>query len=122
MKPLYNEDYYRENWDRFMKKVPGKHYVDLEGDLHKLLDDYREVGVPEEAIKVICKAKAKEIADRCKALVLEELEVVKRIEAGEASFGMTTRRQEIEYRHDYRTRFDFNCLQLADFKKKYQIN
>ena len=123
MKPLYKEAYYRKYWDEYLKpdNSIGKHYINLEGDLAGLLDMYREYGVPEEAIIAIKKTKAQELADACKAVVHEELGVLKRILSGESSFGYTSEFQEVRARAEYRERFDFNCLQLADFKKKYGL-
>lgn len=119
MKATFSEEYYRQFWNKFLEEVPGVHYRNLEAELERAMRVYHEAGLPEEAIVIIRKMEAQKIADSCRALVLEEMDVVKRINAGEASFGMTTERQETEARFEYITRFEFNCLQLADFRKKY---
>lgn len=121
MKPLYSEEYYRKYWDRFLVPVHGGHYINLEGELQTAMDQYRELGMPEEAIPIVEKMEAEKIAAKCRTLVFEELEVLKRVLSGKSSFGMSTERQEIHARHEFRTRFDFNCLQLADFRKKHNL-
>ena len=44
---------------------------------------------------------------------------VRAVREGRASLGYTTHLQEIRARYEFEARFEFNCLQLADFKKKY---
>lgn len=117
MKAMLSEEYYRSNWERFLKRVPGKNYRNLEEELDRYMKSFVEL--PTEAQEVLRKMKAQEIAESCKSLVLEELAVIKAIEAGTASFGFTTKAQEVSHMSEYRERFEFNCLQLADFKKKY---
>ena len=121
MKAQYSEEYYRNNWERFMKKVPGKHYINLEEELEKRMEIYEGLGLPTAMILILRKGEAQKVADAAKALVKEELEVVKGLENGTASLGYTTQIQEIKARGEYRTRFEFNCLQYADFKKKYEV-
>ena len=119
MTTLHSEEYYRTNWERFIAPVPGKHYVNLEAELNRCIATYSNL--PEEAITIMRKVEAAKIAEKTKALVVEEMQTVKAIAAGEASFGYTTKGQEISAMREYRMRFEFNCLQLADFKKKYGI-
>ena len=121
MKPVFSEEYYRTHWDKFLKRVPGNDYINLEGELAKVMKSYKEAGMPMEAMQVVEKIEAEKLSVRCKELVMKEMEVVKRINAGKASFGMTTQRQEIEQRGNYIRRFEFNCLQLADFRKNHKL-
>lgn len=117
MKSLFSESYYRQNWDRFIKVASGKHYRNLEEELQHQMSIYNEL--PQEAINLLVKVEAQKIADSCKALVLEEMQTLKDLEDGKASLGYTTHNQEIRARSEFHQRFEFNCLQLADFKKKY---
>ena len=91
----------------------------MEADLALLMRGFEEAGLPEEALIVIRKQQAQKIADKVKEMVQEDLSLAKKVDAGTADFGYTTERQETEARFRFRTRFDFNCLQLADFRKKY---
>ena len=120
MKNHYSEEYYRTNWERFLKKVPGKHYVNMEQDLNQYMKAFSNL--PDDAIEVIRNVKAKDLAETMLKLVIEEMKTIKDIESGISSFGFTTRSQEISYTHDFIQRFEFNCIQLSDFKKKYNID
>lgn len=121
MKAMHSEQYYRDNWDSFIKKVPGTNYINLEADMQILMQPFIDAGLPDEAIEILKKQNAQVVVDKCKQLVYSELYVIQRIEAGESSFGYTTEIQENKARSDYRLRFEFNCLQLSDFKKKYGV-
>ena len=37
MKPLFSEQYYKDHWDEFLKRVPGEDYINLEADLDREL-------------------------------------------------------------------------------------
>lgn len=121
MKPMFSENYYRKYWDRFLQRVPGENYINLEEELSRTMRAYIENGMPTEALPVVEKMEAEKLAERCLNLVKKEMETVKRIESGKSSFGMTTELQEIQARADFRKRFEFNCLQLADFRKAHNI-
>ena len=120
MKAQYSEEFYRKHWDKFIKAVPGNHYINLEAELEHAMETF--AGIPTEALEVLKKVEAEKIANKCKALVLNEMATIKALENGEASLGYTTRGQEIKARGDLRTRFEFNCLQLKVFKEKYGIS
>lgn len=119
MKSTFSEQYYRMNWEKFIKPIPGEHYINLEYDLKHALEIY--VGLPTEAIEILKKIEAKKIVDKCTEQLKKNMEVVKKLKAGKTSLGYTTQTQEIHAAHELVTRFEFNCLQLADFKKKYGI-
>ena len=121
MKSLFSEDYYMARWDEYLKPVPGEHYRNLEGSLQKALQSYKDAGLPEEAMTVLEAVEAKRIADDCHTLVMRELKTLKQLEAGTTSLGYTTQLQEIHARAELRKRFDFNCLQLREFKKAHHI-
>lgn len=125
MKALYSEGYYRGIWDEMLATARGEHGVNLEKELADKLESYKEAfkEMPEDAatqaLEVIKAQVVKQIIEATTKLVLEEMAVVENIEAGKTSFGYTTQRQENEAKCNYRKRFEFNCLQLADFKKAH---
>lgn len=121
MEALFSREYYEENWDRFLEPVCNEHYINLEEDLSKEMNVYESLNLGKKEIEIIRTFEAKKIADKCRVMVLEDRDVVKRIESGKASFGMTTERQEIEARGRFRKRFEFNCLQLRVFRDKYGV-
>lgn len=122
MKALFSEDFYYKFWDMFLEPVPGDDFINLVGEIQKTENWLRESGIPELAWPVVIKQEAQKLADRCKAMVMREMKTIRDIDAGVASFGYTTHRQEIEARGEFRKRFEFNCLQLRDFKAKYELN
>lgn len=101
--------------------MPGENYINLEEELTRTMRQYIENGMPTEALSVFEKMEAEKLAERCLRLVKKEMETVKQVEAGKASFGMTTELQEIQARAEFRKRFEFNCLQLSDFRKAHNI-
>ena len=119
MKALYSEKYYMDNWDRFIKRVPGNTYINMEADFDLHMKGYIEAGLPDEALDIVRKMVAKKVVDSAMEIVLKQLDVIKRVEAGKATFGYTTERQEDSARYNYRVRFDFNCLQIRIFKEKH---
>lgn len=126
MKALFSEQYYREHWDELLKPCKkfwgrSQHCVDLESDLADYMDPYQAAGIPAPVLDVLRHQKAQCLADEMDTLVREEMRVIRDVEAGRASFGYTTYSQEYKARFEYRTRFEFNCLQLADFRRKYKL-
>ena len=121
MKALFSREYYEKNWDKFLEPTVGEHYINLEESLQKAMTAYDNIGLSDKDLEIVRKVEAQKIADKCRALVLEDCDVVKRIEHNEASFGMTTERQEIERKARFRKRFEFNCLQMRVFKEKYEL-
>lgn len=121
MKALFSEEYYDKYWDEFLEPALGEHYINLEASLAKEMAHYDSLGLGEKEIFIIRKIEAQKLADECRELVLKERDVVKSIESGESSFGMTTKFQEIKKRGEFRKRFEFNCLQMRRFKEKYGL-
>lgn len=121
MKAVHSREYYLNNWDHFIQRVPGDNYFNLEAELEMKMEVYKDAGIPEEALKVITGIEAKKISDKGFAKVREMMAIIKRIEAGKASFGYTTEQQEYSARAEFRQRFEFNCLQLSIFCEKYSI-
>lgn len=122
MKPLFSEQYYKDHWDEFLKRVPGNDYINLEADLDRELAVLREAGLTEEQIKMVEHIYAKPIAEKCHTLVMEELKTLKAVMSGKAGWGYTTERGDYDAQYRFRTRFDFNCLQLREFKKNHNID
>ena len=121
MKALFSEEYYRKYWKSFLVPVPGEDFVDLESELGAAMKVYKESGISESALAVVEKMEAKKIAEKCNQLVHKELKTLNEIMSGKASFGMTTQLQETQKRGEFRRRFEFNCLQLSDFRKNHNI-
>lgn len=120
MKTLYSEQYYRSNWGEFLKRVPGEYYINLEQELSNRMDTYIGVQLSGEDLNKIRNIEAKKIADSCEAKCRKQMQVLKDIMSGKVSFGYTHRAQEVRARSEFQKRFEFNCLQLADFRKKYK--
>lgn len=117
MRSHYSEEHYRQNWERLIKKSNNPNYINLEAELADRMSIYK--GIPSEALETIRHIEAEKIAETCKVLVMKQMETVKELESGKASLGYTTKFQEVQAMHEIVERFEFNCLQLADFKKKY---
>lgn len=126
MKALHSKEYYRSIWNEMLATARGEHGVNLEKELSDKLKSYEETfkEIPKDAaaqaLELIKAQVVKQIIEATTKLVLEEMAVIENIEAGKASFGYTTDSQENEARYNYRIRFEFNCLQLADFKKLHK--
>lgn len=119
IQPLHSEKYYYANWDKFLEETPLEHCRNLEKELTRAMEVYKRNGLPAELLQSVQAVEAHRIAESCEKMVREQLPTVKKIIEGTAAFGYTTKRQEIEARYHFRQRFDFNCLQLRDFKAKY---
>ena len=123
MKAMFSEEYYRSHWEEMLTTAKGEYGINLDRELADKLESYKEAfkempkDAATQALEVIKAQVVKQIIETTTKLVLEEKAVVENIEAGKASFGYTTETQEVRARSDFRKRFEFNCLQLADFKK-----
>lgn len=124
MKARNSERFYRENWDRFnnpKNEIWGANqYMDFEGDLQNHLNSYRQHGAPEEAMPHIEVMTVKKIVERSKKKLVEQMKVIKAVDAGKTSYGYTNQSQEIRHRREARIRFEFNCLKLSDFIKAHK--
>lgn len=119
MKAVHSREFYLRNWDRFIQRVPGDEYINLEEELKREMRTFDGIGLDDQALATIERIQAQAIIERTDKKVRKQMATVKAVEAGTASFGYTTQRQEIEARAEFRTRFEFNCLQLAIFREKY---
>ena len=117
MKAVHGEEYFRKNMDVLMEKY--RKHADLEKELRVMMMGLEEL--PEQALEVVRKMYAQQIADNCKANLLKTKKTIIDIKAGRASLGYTTLNQEISAMHDLVEGFEFTCLCLADFKKKYRL-
>lgn len=122
MKAIFTREYYEKNWDRFIQKVPGDSYINMEAELDREMKVYRETDLDEQALSVIEKMLARKIYDKAMHLVRAMMRTIEDVEAGRSSFGYTTQLQEIQARADYRKRFEFNCVQLAHFRERYSFS
>ena len=121
MKSELSKEFYLKNWDRFIEEVPGDHYRNLEKELETIMNRYKGVEILEKNWEIVRKVEAKKIADSCKELCLKDMQIIKDLDSGVSSFGMTTRTQEINKRYEFKRRWEFNCLQLALFREKYGV-
>ena len=110
---------YIEFYDRFMRDYSDT--ADLESKLDKAMAIYNDAGLTQEAIAIIRKKEATDIARRCKEGLIPKKEAIERIEAGKATLGYTTELQEIAARRELVERFEFTAICLAVFKRKYGI-
>ena len=117
MKSVYSENYYRENMDRFLKQYAKN--ADLEHDLDLKMTGFDML--PEEALAVVRKMQAKKVYVAHKEWCMKRMQMIQRIESGKSSLGFTSRTQEIHELHNIRQEFEFTCLMVADFRKKYGI-
>lgn len=120
MKAMHSEKFYYDHWDEFLKEVDGEHYRNLEAELDKALEPLKGI-VDERYMKDVAKMYAKQIADSCTQLCLKDMRTIKDVEAGRSSFGFTNTSQKVIYTYEFKKRFEFNCLQLRDFRNKYGI-
>lgn len=121
MKTLHTEQYYREKWYDFLKPTHTEYYIDMQNELDCNMRTFLDMGFSDEQLEIIRKVEAQKVADACKEKCYKQMNIVKGILDGSISFGYTTQTQEIRARKEFRQRFEFNCLQLADFKKKYGL-
>lgn len=123
MKARFTEEHYRKYWDEYLKPVIGDDYMNLEKDLSREMDIYEKTlaNLPdrESNIAKIRMVKAKEIVEKVTPKLKKTMAIIKRIESGNGSLGYTTYSAERRNMAELVQRFEFNCLQLSDFKKKY---
>ena len=119
MKSQHSEKYLRDNWDRLIKKSIVNDYMNLEEELSDYMKIFDDTELPDSAKDILRKTKAQEIANRAKKVLIDRMNFIKNVNEGNASLGYTTRIQEVQEMHRIVERFEFNCLQLADFNKKY---
>ena len=119
MKSLFPAEYYKENYERFIKPSNDRHYVNLNENLNRKIETLRKNGCPENAIPIVKKIEAEKLYNEWYKILKEDMKIVKEVREGKASFGFTTYRQEYEARAKFEKRFEFNCYQLAEFKKDH---
>ena len=121
MKAIFSEQYWYEKWDEMLVPAPGEDYINLEAKMDREVAPLDGLGITEAQMwKIRCEY-AKPIAAEATALVRKELKTLKDIDSGRAQWGYTTALQEIHHDYEFRQRFEFNCIQLRDFKRKYNI-
>lgn len=101
----------------------ARDYMNLEEDLETLVKPYLSLQLEyrEQALEVIRREMAKRVCNVAKVDLLKTRDMVTELKSGKASLGNISRRDEIREMHDLVQRFEFNCLQLADFRKKYGV-
>lgn len=127
MDTVFSKNFYMTNWDTFLNTRGSGRYLNMEEELAQYMEGISTV-LPEEVkssehyttcLDTIRRTKATEMVKEVECLLREDMEVVKRINAGRSCFGYTSESQEVRAKSEYRKRFEFNCLQLAVFKQKY---
>ena len=121
MKAQSSEKFYFQYWDDMMERYgeDQRFYANLENQLVRALAVYKDL--PEVAVKYVQRMEAENIAKRCKQRMIEMMVMIKRIISGESSLGYISKSQEISARHELIQGFEFTCLVLREFKKKYDI-
>lgn len=97
--------------------------MNLEKDLHDEIKIYEGIeGFPVDALPIMKRKFAEKIATDAEAILKKHMNVVKKIRTADKtgySLGYTSVVQETAARAEYVRRFEFNCWQLAQFKRKY---
>lgn len=117
-KTLFSENYYRENWNKLSEKYPEN---DPDKDLATRIEVYADAGIRQDAMEKIMNIEAQKVYDFHNDALKKTMNALVRILSGKASLGYTTKRQEIEKMRDLRIGFEFDCVRLADFRKKYNL-
>lgn len=117
MKARFSEDYYRSNWDRFIKETNDSDYINLENKLQYRMSIYKDL--PVDALEKIEKIEAQRIVDEFSAELKARMTMIKDLESGKSSLGFTTQMQENREKCRIISRFEFNCYQLSVFKKAH---
>ena len=121
MKARFSEKYWYDKWEQMLIPVPDENYINLEQMLEDEIKVFKNIEISKDQMELIKQMYAKHIAVKATALVHRELKILKDIDSGKAQWGFTNRTQDINYDYNYRQRFEFNCIQLRDFKRKYKI-
>lgn len=113
------EEYYMKRWDEFLNNRPDASahwiascYMNLEENLEKYVSTMHGVLTPEQ-LEFVKRSFAPEVAAKAYAQLKENQKTVRQVINGEAHIDM-------EF-NQYRERFEFNCIQLREFKKKYGV-
>ena len=117
-KTMFTENYYRDLWDRMEKKYTKN---DPEKDLEITMKAYKDLDLQEQVQEVILQIEAKKVYDFISDTLKGTLRTLNAILSGKASLGYTTKIQEVQAMRDLREGFEFDCLRLADFRKKYSL-
>ena len=120
-KTLYPEGYYRKNWTRLFEKY--RNHMDLEKELDWFTPTFEELpeDLREQAKMAARKIGAVKVADKAKESLLKDMRMIQEIRDGKAGLGYTSEKQRVEQWHMIQQRFEFECLQLKEFKEKYNI-
>ena len=119
IKMLFSEKYYRDNWNRFKSES----HMNLEEELEHRTRIYKTIDIPEDAkqqvLDIMSKKYAEEIIAKAEAELQETADMINRIENGEATLGYTTQTQENRAMYRLVTQYEFNCIQLDDFRREH---
>lgn len=119
MKTYASETYYQMIWDDMLNKRQDMYYLNLEEELDRYTATVKNK-ISDEAYKTVRKAYAEKVIEKAEMLCREMMKTVKQYKKNECSFGYTTEGQELSAWFKFQKRFEFNCYQLAVFKKAYK--
>lgn len=120
---VHPESYYYSYWDEFLRTdgVDRETFIDMEKELNQAMQVYNGLGISERELNIFRKYEAQKIAERGREIALRQKAVWRKIQRGDASLGYTTDLQERQAQRRYLERYEFNSLQLRDFKRKYGV-
>lgn len=121
MTTLFSENYYKTNWDRFIKPVAHSWYINLEKELTDTMGIFKSTEIPQNELAKLEKYYAKKIADKNTQEIKKQMAFVKDLNTNKISLGNIYACNEREQRYDLITRFEFNCYQLKVFIENYII-
>ena len=123
MKAKLSEEFYRKNQDRFFEKYQKDCDFEYHLKIRLMRRDFSIIPeeIREQAKAIITKTFAKEVYDASREELVKKMQMIKEVEAGKAGLGYTNTAQKYQAMHDLREGFEFSCLMLADFKKKYEL-
>lgn len=117
------EEYYMKRWNEFLANRPDtsdlalyESYMNLEERLRKYYSTMEGV-LTEEQLNHVKRSFAPEVAAKAYKELKQAQATVKQYINGEIAWGTGG----ILNFNKYRERFEFNCIQLREFKKKYGV-
>lgn len=123
MKAVHTAEYFEQYKTLLFEKY--RKDCDFEGSLKQemIFNDFSALPeeVREKAEMACTQISAKKVYENGRANLTKTMRTIKEVEAGRASLGYTTMRQEISAMHDLVEGFEFSCYMLAEFRKKYNL-
>lgn len=123
MKRLHEENYYRDHWDEMLKPTWERHFMNLEEKLDEIMEPLKEVlpQIGEEKAALVTKAYASMIAEKAFKEIQGQEIVLVNIENGRCDHLYTSLWHKDVELSRMKKRYEFNVVQLKDFKKNHGI-